>query len=90
IQPGRFISIEGSNTTFKIATITGETTLTLNQVWDGSTTTTADYSILPQEEYTLPIQVGHSAFFYHRQYAAPFVLNYKPAQEYFQMGYLDT
>jgi hypothetical protein len=89
IRIGRYIKITGSAKYFKIVTITGETTLTIDQNFDGTTTTTAAYSILPQEEYVLPIQIGHSAFFWHRQYGRPYQMIYNPAQEFYGSGALD-
>ena len=89
IRIGRFIKFTGSAKFFKILTITGETTLTIDQVFDGTTTTTGSYSILPQEEYVLPIQIGHSAFFWHRQYGRPYQMIYNPAQEFYSSGALD-
>lgn len=89
IQPGRYIKFDGSVIYFKIATITGETTGTLNQVWDGTSTTTAAWSVSPQEEYVLPIQIGHSAFLWHRKYGMPKVMNYVPAYDFYDSGVLD-
>lgn len=89
IRIGRYIKFTGSSKFFKILTITGETTLTIDQVFDGTSTTTAAYSILPQEEYVLPIQIGHSAFFWHRQYGRPYQMIYNPAQEFYTSGALD-
>lgn len=63
IQVGRWIKFDGSVYYFKIESITSETTGTLNQVYDGPTSTGLGYAILPQEEYSLPIQVGHSIGF---------------------------
>lgn len=90
IQPGRFITIQGSTTTFKISQITAETTLVLNQDWDGDTGSSLTYNILGQQEYVLPIQVGHSAFLWHRAYGSPLLLSYVPSQEFYQFGYFDT
>lgn len=89
VRIGRYIKITGSAKFFKILTITGETTLTIDQNFDGTSTTTAAYSILPQEEYVLPIQIGHSAFFWHRQYGRPYQMIYNPAQEFYTSGALD-
>lgn len=89
IRIGRYIKFTGSAKFFKILTITGETTLTIDQNFDGTTTSTVSYSILPQEEYVLPIQVGHSAFFWHRQYGRPYQMIYNPAQEFYTSGALD-
>lgn len=89
IRVGRYIKFDGSVIYFRIATITGETTGTLDQVWDGTTTTTAAYAISPQEEYILPIQIGHSAFLWHRKYGMPKQMKYIPAQDFYGAGVLD-
>ena len=50
VEVGRRITFSGtgdSATTYTIASITGETTLTLNVNYDGTTVTDADYSISP-------------------------------------------
>ncbi len=90
VRIGRFIKFSGSAKYFKIATITGETTGTLNEVFDGTTSTTATYAVLGQEEYVLPIQIGHSCFLWHRGYGYPLKLEYNPAQEFYGAGVLDV
>ncbi len=90
IRIGRYITISGSNKIFKIETITGETTLTIDQVYDGTTTSTGTYSILGQEDYVLPIQIGHSAFLWHRNYGYPLTMDYIPTHEFYNSGALDT
>lgn len=90
VRIGRYIKIDGSSKYFKIATITGETTLTLDQNFDGTTGTTLAYSIMGQEEYVLPIQIGHSAFFWHKGYGYPQQMQYTPAQEFYRAGVLDV
>lgn len=89
IRIGRYIKFNGSVIYFKIATITSETTGTLNQVWDGTSTTTAAWSVSPQEEYVLPIQIGHSAFLWHRKYGMPKIMKYVPAYDFYESGVLD-
>lgn len=89
IRIGRYIKFDGSVIYFKIATITSETAGTLDQVFDGTTGSTLGYSILPQEEYVLPIQIGHSAFLWHRKYGMPKQMKYVPAQDFYQAGVLD-
>lgn len=89
IRIGRYIKFDGSVIYFKIATITSETTGTLDQVWDGTSTTTAAWSVSPQEEYILPIQIGHSAFMWHRKYGMPKVMKYVPAFDFYSAGVLD-
>lgn len=89
IRIGRYIKFTGSARYYKIATITSETAGTLDRVFDGTTSIVAAYSILPQEEYVLPIQVGHSAFFWHTQYGRPLKLEYIPAQDFYGVGTLD-
>jgi len=90
IRIGRYVNISGSNKVFKIATITGETTFTLNQICDGTSTSTGTYSILGQEEYVLPIQVGHSAFLWHREYGYPLLMTYVPSMTFYDAGFGDT
>lgn len=90
VRIGRYITFSGSSKYFKIATITGETTLTINQNYDGTSSAVATYGILGQEEYTLPIQIGHSAFFWHRAYGWPRKLEYIPTQEFYEVGVIDT
>lgn len=89
IRIGRYIKFDGSVIYFKIATITSETSGTLDQVWDGTNTTTAGYAVSPQEEYVLPIQIGHSAFLWHRKYGMPKVMKYVPSFDFYQAGVLD-
>lgn len=89
IQVGRWIKFDGSVYYFKIASITSETTGTLNQVYDGPTSTGLGYAIMPQEEYTLPIQIGHSCFLWHRKYGMPKVMDYVPAFDFYKAGVLD-
>lgn len=90
IRVGRLVNLPGSNKTFKIITVSGETTFSIDQVSDGTNTTTGAYSILGQGEYVLPIQVGHSAFLWHREYGYPFQMTYVPTQEFFSDGVDDT
>lgn len=89
IQVGRWIKFDGSVYYFKIASITSETSGTLNQVYDGPTSTGLGYAIMPQEEYTLPIQIGHSCFLWHRKYGMPKVMDYVPAFDFYRAGVLD-
>ena len=90
IKIGRYVKFSGSGKYYKIVTITGETTFTIDQVYDGTTSSTATYSILPQEEYVLPIQIGHSAFLWHRAYGLPRQLGYTPDQAFYSSGALDV
>jgi hypothetical protein len=89
IQIGRWIKFDGSVYYFKITSITSETSGTLNQVYDGPTSTGLGYAIMPQEEYTLPIQVGHSCFLWHRKYGMPKVMDYVTAFDFYKAGVLD-
>lgn len=86
VQPGRLITISGSTKTFEISQITGETTLVLNQVYDGESTTTAEFEILPQEEYNLPVQVTHRCFLWHEDYGYPYSMNFIQDQEFIGFG----
>lgn len=77
IQPGRLIKLQGDSYANTIATITGETTLTLTKAYSGDTVAgTGTYTILPQEEYNLPPQVTHRCFLWHEEYGYPFKLGF--------------
>lgn len=89
IAIGRYIKINGSAKYYRIAQVNSQTTLTLDQTWDGASSTTATYGILPAEYYTLPIQIGHEAFFWHRAYGYPLMLTYVPSQDFYMSGVLD-
>lgn len=87
VQPGRLITLEGSTKLFTIAQVTGETTLVLDQDYDGSTISgTGTYEILPQEEYNLPLQVTHRFFMWHEAFGYPFKMHYITDQDFFECG----
>ncbi len=87
VQPGRRISLQGSTAKYRVATITGETTLTLDQVYNGTTISgTGTYSILAQEEYNLPIQTNHKTFLWHEEFAFPYRLHYITDQDFYNLG----
>jgi hypothetical protein len=90
VQVGRYIKFDGSGTYYKIDTITGETTLTLDKAYDGDTATDAEYEILPQEEYNLPIQAGHRTFLWHKEYGYPYQMGYVTDQSFYSSGAYDT
>lgn len=84
IQVGRRISLGGSTKNFKIATITGETTLTLDLAYDGTSSSSQTYEIHGREEYTLPPQCGHRAFLWHEAFGYPYVMTYETDMEFLQ------
>lgn len=90
IKVGRRISLSGDSNVFTIRTITGETTLTIDKNYGGTTTSVGTYSILAQEEYNLPIQAGHKVFLWHEQWGYPFQLQYVPDQEFIGSGVQNT
>lgn len=86
IQVGRRIELGGSSLRYNIVTITGETTLTVDINYDGTTASDEDYKIFGKEEYNLPAQVGKVAFLWHEYYGNPCVLNYNPSFEFLGYG----
>jgi len=86
IQVGRRIQLGGSTLRYNIVTITGETTLTVDINYDGTTDTTESYKIYGREEYNLPPQVGKVAFLWHEYYGNPCVLNYNPSFDFLGWG----
>jgi hypothetical protein len=65
VEVGRRIKIEGSGRYYKIAQITGETTLVLDQEFNGTTSSTLTYAILPQSVYRLPYGCDGRFFLFH-------------------------
>lgn len=88
---GRRIKFSGSAKYFTIKTITGETTLTLDLNFDGTTSTTNTYEILPQETYNLPVQCNPTRFFmWHNAYGYPFQVQYVTEQDFRKFNIGDT
>jgi len=91
IQPGRRIKLQGSNTDYTIKTITGETTLTIDINFSGTTISgTGTYSILAQEEYVLPVQSSHRLFMWHEWYGYPMMMTYISDQTFYSRGIFNT
>jgi len=90
IKIGRKIKFGGSSTYYTIRTITGETTLTIDQNYNGTTSTTETYSILPTEEYNLPIQASHKVFMWHRAYGYPYKMDFVTDQDFRNRSVNDT
>jgi len=84
IEVGRRITLGGSSKLYTIATITGETTLTLDKNYDGVTSSVRSYSILPKEEYTLPAQATQIGALWHEEFGSPYVMQYVPNLEFLQ------
>ena len=91
IAVGRRITLQGSTTDYTIATITGETTLTVDIEYNGTTINgTGTYSILAQEEYNLPVQVNSRCFLWHEAYGYPKMVSYVTDQTFYASGITNT
>jgi len=91
IKIGQRINIQGSSKDFVIKTITGETTLTVDINYSGTTISgTGTYSILAQEEYNLPIQASHRMFLWHEEYGHPVQLQYITEQDFIESSAFNT
>ncbi len=87
IKVGRTITLQGDSTLFTVVTITGETTLTIDQNYGGTTISgTGTYSITAQEEYVLPIQVNNRMFMWHEDFGTPYLMNFVTDQEFYIFG----
>lgn len=84
IEVGRRISLGGSNLRYTIVTITGETTLTVDINYDGTSSSTQSYSILPKEEYALAAQATQIGCLWHEAFGYPYVMQYVPNLEFLQ------
>lgn len=89
VEIGRYISLGGSNKRYIVKTITGETTLTIDRNYDGTSSATQSYSILPKEEYPLPAQATQIGCLWHREFGYPYVMQYVPNLEFLQSSTTD-
>lgn len=91
IKIGQRIKLQGDSDYFTIKTITGETTLTIDKNYSGTTISgTGTYSILGQEEYNLPIGAGNRMFLWHEEYGYPYQLNFMTEQSFYSCGASNT
>lgn len=86
VKVGRYIKFGGSSEYYKIATISSNTAGTLDRLYQGSDDTDDTYEIFPQEEYNLPVQVGHKCFLWHEDYGYPYKLGYVTDQDFYDSG----
>lgn len=90
IKIGRKIEFGTDSKTYEIATITSEEGGTVTESYEGTTSTTTSYEILPQESYNLPIQSSHRMFMWHDDYGYPYKMEYVTDQEFRGAGVTDT
>lgn len=63
----------------------------IDRKYEGTSSTGTTYEILPQMEYTIPMQAGHRMFLWHEDYGYPYKMKYIPDQEFFDSSaYLTT
>lgn len=84
VEIGRRLTLGGSNLRYTIKTITGETTLTTDIAYDGTSSAIQSYSIWPKEEYTLPTQCATIGALWHEAFNYPYVMKYIPNLEFLQ------
>lgn len=84
VEVGRRVSLGGSTKRYTIVTITSETAFTVDINYDGTSSSTQSYSILPKEEYTLPVQATKIAALWHEAFGYPYVMQYIPNIEFLQ------
>ncbi len=74
---------QASNILFRIDTITADTTLTTERVYDVNGDSTMTYKILGREDYTLPPQTGRLAMIWHEGFGFPFAMRFVTDREFF-------
>ena len=90
IEVGRRIKFSGDSRYHTIRTLSSETAGTIEETYNGTSTSTGTYSILGQEEYNLPLQAGHRLFMWHEEYGYPYKMQYITDQEFFLSGSINT
>lgn len=86
IEVGRKIKFGTDNSYYTIKAIPAETILTLDRLFEGTSSTNTTYSILSQEEYTIPMQAGHRLFLWHEDLGYPYRLEFITDQDFFNSG----
>jgi len=90
VQIGRKISFGTDSSFYIVESFTSETAGTITEAYRGTTSTATSYSILPQEEYNLPIQAGPRCFIYHNDFGYPYKMTYITDQDFRDCGLIDT
>jgi len=86
LEVDRRVDLGGSSKQFIIASITGETTFTVDKLFDGTTSSTQTYKIYGKEEYVLPPQTGNVVAVWHENFGYPYLLNYVPDLDMIKSG----
>lgn len=90
IEIGRRVKLSGDSIYHTIRTIPTETTFTIEKPFSGTATTTGTYSILGQEDYSLPIASGHRMFMWHEEYGFPLKMQYVTDQDFYERNIINT
>ena len=84
IQVGRRVKFGTDSHFYTIRTINSNTNFTIDSGYQGTSSSTTTYEILPQMEYDLPMQSGHRMFLWHEFYGFPYKMFYVPDQTFFE------
>lgn len=91
IEVGRRIKLGGDSTYYTIRNFPTATSANLDRTYyQTSVAGSGTYSILGQEEYTMPIQAGHRMFLWHNEYGYPYRMQYITDQDFYERGIIDT
>lgn len=82
VKIGRRVKLSGDSTYHTIKTITSETAFTIEEGYNGTSTNSGTYEILPQEEYVLPVQATHRVFLWHEEWGFPYPLRFVSEQAF--------
>ena len=83
IEVGRRVKFGADSTYYIIRVINSNTNFVIDTTFSAATATRTTYEILPQEEYSLPIQVDHRAFIWHEDFGYPCKMFHVPDQTFF-------
>lgn len=90
VEIGRRMKLGGSGEFYTITQITSDTTCNIDKTYNSASITAGSYSILGQENYTLPVQCSHRMFMWHREYGYPYKMGYVTSQDFKDKGIIDT
>ena len=86
VEIGRRVKFGADSHYYMITAINSNTNFVINLPFRGATTTRTTYEILPQEEYSLPMQVDHRSFLWHEDFGYPYRMYPVPDITFYDTG----
>ena len=83
IEVGRRVKFAGDGNFYQIRAINTSGSFSIDLPFRGASAVNTTYEILPQVEYSLPMQIDHRAFLWHEDFGYPYRMFYVPDQTFY-------